>query len=50
LNRRNFFIKSFAALLYLTTAGCAKASNFSLSQNKKNNYKKANKSIFFFNH
>ena len=46
MDRRNFFIKSFTSLLYLTTAGCAKASNFSLSQNKKNNYKLFNSPNF----
>ena len=39
MNRRNFFIKSIASLLYFTISGCAKASNPSLIQNKKDYYK-----------
>ena len=39
MNRRNFFIKSIASLLYFTISGCAKASNLSLIQNKKGYYK-----------
>ena len=39
MNRRNFFIKSIASLLYFAIPFCAKASNLSLTKNKKSNYK-----------
>ena len=39
MNRRNFFIKSIASLLYFTNSSSAKAGNQSIAQNENGNYK-----------